>query len=111
MKRKAPRRLKTEQSNPAYLAWVRSRPCIVDFGYGTCEGRIHAHHAGRKPGVGLKSNDDTAVPLCDKHHREWHGGSGVFRGLNKLARFSVAEHWVFSTRARYEAEQINREVP
>jgi hypothetical protein len=50
--------------NAAYLAWIRTQPCIV------C-GRtrwIEAAHTGLR-GLGQKSSDFSAIPLCEVHHR------------------------------------------
>src|SRR4051812_45052378 len=58
MRRKKPVR------NPAYLRWIRSLPCIV------CRSRwrIEAAHTGPH-GLGQKSSDLSAIPLCARHHR------------------------------------------
>jgi hypothetical protein len=48
----------------AYLAWIRTQPCLV------C-GRtrwIEAAHTGLR-GLGQKSSDFSAIPLCVAHHR------------------------------------------
>ena len=48
----------------AYLAWIRTQPCVV------C-GRtrwIEAAHTGLR-GLGQKSSDFSAIPLCGAHHR------------------------------------------
>ena len=51
--------------NPRYLAWIRTQPCLV------CGSTrwIEAAHTGPH-GLGQKSPDTSAVPLCAKHHRE-----------------------------------------
>jgi hypothetical protein len=50
--------------NPAYLAWIRTQPCVI------CgrTGWIEAAHTGLR-GLGQKSSDTSAIPLCAKHHR------------------------------------------
>jgi hypothetical protein len=50
--------------NPRYLAWIRTQPCLV------CGSRrgIEAAHTGPH-GLGQKSPDTSAIPLCAKHHR------------------------------------------
>jgi len=50
--------------NPKYLAWIRTQPCLV------CGATrwIEAAHTGPH-GLGQKSPDTSAVPLCAKHHR------------------------------------------
>jgi len=52
------------QRNPRYLAWVRTQPCRV---CGSTRG-IEASHTGPH-GIGQKSPDSSAIPLCAKHHR------------------------------------------
>ena len=50
--------------NPRYLAWIRTQPCLV------CGSTrwIEAAHTGSH-GLGQKSPDTSAVPLCVAHHR------------------------------------------
>ena len=50
--------------NPRYLAWIRTLPCMV------CGARrgIEASHTGPH-GLGQKSPDTSAIPLCARHHR------------------------------------------
>lgn len=50
--------------NLQYLAWIRSQPCIV------CGSRwsVEASHTGPR-GLGQKSSDFSAIPLCRRHHR------------------------------------------
>jgi hypothetical protein len=52
------------QGNPRYLAWIRTQPCCV------CGSRyrVEASHTGPH-GIGQKSPDSSAIPLCAKHHR------------------------------------------
>ena len=52
------------QRNPRYLAWIRTQPCCV---CGSKRG-IEASHTGPH-GLGQKSPDSSAIPLCAKHHR------------------------------------------
>jgi hypothetical protein len=50
--------------NSRYLAWIRTLPCLV------CGARrgIEASHTGPH-GLGQKSPDSSAIPLCTRHHR------------------------------------------
>jgi hypothetical protein len=50
--------------NPRYLAWIRTLPCVV---CGATRG-IEASHTGPH-GLGQKSPDSSAIPLCARHHR------------------------------------------
>ena len=52
------------QRNPRYLAWIRTQPCCV---CGSKRG-IEASHTGPH-GLGQKSPDSSAIPLCRRHHR------------------------------------------
>lgn len=70
-KRNAPR--PAEKAAPGFLQWLRGRDCFVTES-GECEGKIEAAHtygAGDK-GMGTKSSDRYAIPLCSKHHAEQH---------------------------------------
>lgn len=68
-------RLEKPRSIPGYLKWVRGCVCCIP---GCGQGPIEAAHirAGvpneDKGGMGLKSRDKWAVPLCAAHHREQH---------------------------------------
>src|SRR6202790_402885 len=52
------------QRNSRYLKWIRTQPCCV---CGSTRG-IEASHTGPH-GLGQKSPDSSAIPLCGKHHR------------------------------------------
>jgi hypothetical protein len=87
----------------AYLEFVRGLPCFFDGAIiSVCEGRVHAHHAGRRPGVGMKAPDDTAIPLCDKHHRAFHDHRPPFAGLSKFELFAWSMRVMAETRAAWE---------
>jgi hypothetical protein len=50
--------------NSRYLAWIRTQPCCV---CGSTQ-HIEASHTGPH-GIGQKSPDSSAIPLCARHHR------------------------------------------
>ena len=50
--------------NPGYLRWIRTLPCAVCR---TTRG-VEAAHTGPH-GLGQKSSDLSAIPLCARHHR------------------------------------------
>ena len=52
------------ERNWRYLAWIRTLPCLV---CGAKRG-IEASHTGPH-GLGQKSPDFSAIPLCTRHHR------------------------------------------
>lgn len=99
IKPRRPRRLDTPQSNPLFVAWVHGEPCMMASD--RCEGRIEAHHAGRKPGMGLKAPDDTCVPLCSRHHGDLTNHRGAFAGMSREALRALQDDWVASTYGRF----------
>lgn len=89
IKAKPPRRLKGPGSDPAYLAAVRALPCCAVKAFSDvcdCLGPIDPHHAGNRPGVGMKAADDTCIPMCRRHHREVETLTGSFRHWDKAYR-------------------------
>lgn len=60
----------------AYLRRVRGLPCCARNE--RCFGPVDAHHAGARPGVGLKASDFSAIPLCRAHHDAWHAARDPF---------------------------------
>src|SRR5437899_767796 len=61
-----PSRLK----DPAYLRWVRLRPCVAcGSAFGAAWRPAHAHHTVTK---GAGGSDYRTVPVCWKHHAELH---------------------------------------
>lgn len=83
MRKRAPRR----GDCPEYLQAVRELGyCCAGKFFGReqeCFGRLDPHHAGRRPGVGLKASDTTAIPLCRWHHDAAHGLYGPFHHWDK----------------------------
>jgi hypothetical protein len=71
---------------------------------GTHWGAVEAHHAGVKPGVGLKADDRTSIPLCHKHHRELEDKSGKFRGRTKSMMREWEDARIAETQAAWEDE-------
>lgn len=62
-----------ERRFPQHLQWLRGRPCLIEGRAGhTCSGKMTASHsdADGSKGMGLKSHDFTAVPLCFAAHDE-----------------------------------------
>lgn len=105
MRRKRARRIERGLGDPAYLDFVRTLPCAVGrscWRAYVCQGTIHAHHAGRRPGIAMKAPDNTAIPLCADHHRAWHDASGVFARLTKMERFAWSQRAIAETQAACE---------
>jgi hypothetical protein len=62
-------------ADETYLRYVRRQPCCICGGID-----VEAHHLRvgsinegvTPPGMGQRSSDRWAVPLCNRHHRELH---------------------------------------
>ena len=88
--------------DPVYLGDVRAMDCCAPLYEGgkffsVCIGGVQAHHAGLRP-LGRKADDDTAIPLCTRHHGEWHSGYGVFKGWTRAQRRDWADERIAETR-------------
>lgn len=61
------------EKNAAYLAYVRSLPCLAAPA-GDCCDAVEAHHVPPIGGgkVGSKTDDRRTAPLCGYHHRWYH---------------------------------------
>lgn len=81
--------------DPSYVAAIHRLPCCAT---GDHDGPIEAHHAGRR-GMSQRAHDDTCVPLCRQHHRDYHAAAGPFRRLNREERRAWAIARIDETRA------------
>lgn len=61
-----------EKSAPGFLKWLRGRNCAVNNH--DCKWGIEAAHCdhGGDKGMGTKSSDRFAIPLCGYHHDRQH---------------------------------------
>lgn len=114
LKRKTPLRPKrsksrrTEQArDPGWLADVRKLPCrAVELERATpCMGRVEAHHAGTRPGIGLKCSDLDVLPVCRGHHDELHSLTGTFKRFDKAKLQAWREDQIAWTRAWVNAKR------
>jgi len=64
-----------------YLAWIRTKRCII------CGGMSEAAHTGLDGGMARKSSDFSALPICIRHHNWGHAGS-----LHELAERDLNEN-------------------
>lgn len=94
------RREKSGLADSAYLEWCKRQKCSV---FGCTAKRCDPHHHTNGRGLGQKSDDRRAFPLCRRHHDELHDFRGFFEGMSNLER----RHWQTSAleraRAAYEA--------
>lgn len=74
--------------NPRYLAFIRKQPCVV--GGLRCKRSVphHAIEMGGEELAGMASTapDSDTVPLCVKHHRQFHLTQGFCKGWTKEQR-------------------------
>jgi hypothetical protein len=88
-RRSRPRR--GPERSPDYLAWIRTLGCVVCARVGggaTVVEAAHTNALGRR-GMGQKTSDLSAIPLCTGHHREdtdsYHRlGESLFIHVQKL---------------------------
>lgn len=64
--------------DPDYTDWLRTLPCHE---CGRRRGSDPHHRQGA--GIGMRSHDETAIPLCRPCHVAWHAGSGPFKSFDK----------------------------
>lgn len=88
-----------------YLAWIASQACTLHRRRDVpCAGRVEAHHAGRRPGIAMKALDATAIPLCQRHHRDYHEFTGPFLQSTSVGRQLWADFVIEQMRGRYLSE-------
>jgi len=97
-----------EREQPEFLVWVRTQGCFL-APFGECQGRTEPHHAGQR-GVGLKSADVEAVPLCTKHHRQYHDHTGRFRWQSHAELLAWRAYAIEQTQAGYVRAQESVEL-
>jgi hypothetical protein len=101
MKRALPKRIKRRSALSPYLAMVRSRDCVHCHRSGPSDA-AHMTLGANEKGIGMKTPDHQAVPMCRSCHRAWDGHAGgpsnPFRGFTKDERYAVAAEWVRLTR-------------
>jgi hypothetical protein len=89
--------------NPAYLRWIRSLPCSI------CRTRWHIEAAHTGPhGMGQKSSDLSAIPLCARHHRtgndSYHNlGPSKFAEMHRLSIREIVARLSAKSRIRVES--------
>lgn len=97
------KRRSARQRDTEYMLRVKQLPCCAyapsDPACYSAGKVIHAHHAGQRAG-GRKADDDTCIPLCEEHHRNWHDARGRFYGWTRDQRRTWADARIAETRAK-----------
>jgi hypothetical protein len=97
--------------SPSYMQHIRGFVCaIFDKPGHECSGRMHAHHCreGADGGTGMKSGDNTCVPLCDLAHAEIHAkGWRTFESKYGIDLSALASKLWHASKHRIAWEQRN----
>lgn len=87
--------------NEPHLALVRLLPCCApSIGNPSADqhwGIICAHHR-MGAGMARKSGDDETMPLCVRHHDDFHFARGVFKGWPRARRREWQSEMIAATR-------------
>jgi len=86
---------------PERLAFARRMPCVVGPRFGRCRRRIDPHHmtggkGEQRRGKSQTVSDRNTLPLCRRHHDDFHAGRGVFLG------------WSDDERRVFQEDEIDR---
>lgn len=85
--------------DPAYLDRVRHQQCCSPSG---CRARRCEAHHSTGSGMGLRAHDHESMPLCARHHYDFHALSGPFKGWTKERLKQWQREQVAATRRRLE---------
>lgn len=110
IRRRRPRRLSKAGSDPKYLAWLHTQPCVgkrFTGGRGSlghwCATDVQASHLRHHTGLGLKEPDRNAVTMCRDLHEQWEQHKGWFAGWSNLERFAWFTRAIAETQRAWEA--------
>jgi hypothetical protein len=87
-------------SDLRYMSWLRALGCDAasaerpgaSVDDRICYGPIHAHHStGLGRGKSTKNSDHATIPLCMKHHSDFHSLTGLFRDWDR-ERIAAWQH-------------------
>lgn len=91
----------------AYLSWIRRQPCAMSNHARRPHGRSEAHHATHGRGLGQRTHDHTAVPLCSLCHAAFHDGREPFLMMTRWEREVWMDEMAAKHRAAYERWMAN----
>lgn len=81
--------------DPEYTKWLRTIRCCAHECY---RRQVQVHHI-TGAGMGLRSHDWEAMPLCPQHHDQLHRLNGMFSDWSR----EELRHW-----QRYQAARWRR---
>lgn len=109
-KYKAPRH--DPRRDPAYLAWIRTLPCVICFAWKLpsrrYDGKVEAAHVGER-GLGQKCPDQEALPLCILHHRTGEHAHHVL-GKKFWQFWKLSRHELVAEFQKQYAELVREEL-
>lgn len=110
-KKIAEKRAKLGLADPEYLAWIRTLRCSV------CRilDRLHAHHlkggrGERRGGMGIRVHDKLTIPMCPRHHRQFHRSEGFFTAWSKEKKCVWQEEWIERLLKRFDKLKKDRKT-
>ncbi len=68
--------------------------------------RLHAHHlkfgrGERRGGLGIRVHDKLSIPMCPRHHRQFHRSEGFFKAWSKDQKREWQEERIARLLARF----------
>jgi hypothetical protein len=108
-RKKNSKRADEDRRFPSHLGWLRKRPCLIEGRGGhVCSGDMEAHHVNEgNGGMGLKTFDYEAVPVCSAAHIEVHCGKRTFEDRYRLNLEQCARDYAKASPHRHQWEQGN----
>lgn len=84
--------------DPHYTDWLKMQACYQ------CDSRrgCDPHHR-QGAGMGMRSHDHTAIPLCRFCHVAWHAGSGPYKWMGRDGKREYADKSIAKYRALYRS--------
>lgn len=82
-----------------YTDWLRAQPCNQCGKQAGCDPH---HRTGA--GMGMRSHDHKAIPLCRTCHTEFHAGSGFFKSLDKQGKRDYQDEAIERCRRSYSSK-------
>ena len=100
--------------SPEYLAWIRTLGCVVCArvsGGATVVEAAHTNALGPR-GVGQKTSDFSAIPLCSWHHRENPDSYHQLGEKEFACEHGIdLEHLVLRLQSRFRQQELSASRP
>jgi hypothetical protein len=98
-----------------FLDWCHLQPCVLGnvAGAQPCRyigGMPEANHAGKRP-KGRKADDDTCLPMCNRHHEDYTLHLHFFAARPDGWRDAWRAQQIAIVQAAYKVRDEGRAVP